>query len=274
MYYRHNLDYSYPEKCDEHMITVKHVRDVTLDENYPYLEKGLWFGIRRAVCWVLVHGVLSWLTKITHGLRIYGRKNLRKHKEAFKNGAITIANHVFMWDFICVMLALSPRMAHFPAWSGNLVGPNGPLIRMSGGIPVPTNSLRAMVKFKHAVEEVLESKKWLHYYPEGSMWFYYPDVRPFKKSVFQYAVKYDRPIIPLAFSFRPRRGLLKHFVKTPLVDLHIGEPIFADKSLGVQEAVKDLQARAYHIMQGMCGIFPGDPTYNADQNPENYKKTM
>ena len=106
------------------------------------------------------------------------------------------------------------------------------------------------------------------------MWFYYPDVRPFKKSVFQYAVKYDRPIIPMAFSFRPRRGPLKYFVKTPLVDLHIGEPLFADKSLGAQEAAKELQGRAYHVMQGMCGIFPGDPTYNVDQNPDNYKKTM
>ena len=33
MYYRHNLSYQYPEKCDEHMITVKHLRDVNLDVN-------------------------------------------------------------------------------------------------------------------------------------------------------------------------------------------------------------------------------------------------
>ena len=36
MYYRHNLNYQYPEKCDEHMISVKHIRDVNCDEHYPY----------------------------------------------------------------------------------------------------------------------------------------------------------------------------------------------------------------------------------------------
>ena len=33
-FYRHNLDYKYPEKCDEHMITVKHLRDTHFDENF------------------------------------------------------------------------------------------------------------------------------------------------------------------------------------------------------------------------------------------------
>ena len=43
MYFRHNLPYEYPHKCDAHMIDVKHLRDITLDENYPYLQKGFLF---------------------------------------------------------------------------------------------------------------------------------------------------------------------------------------------------------------------------------------
>ena len=39
MYYKHNLTYNYHEKCDKHMITVKHLRDTHFDENYEYLEK-------------------------------------------------------------------------------------------------------------------------------------------------------------------------------------------------------------------------------------------
>ena len=39
MYYRHHLEYTYPEKSDEHMITVKHLRDTHFDENYNYLDK-------------------------------------------------------------------------------------------------------------------------------------------------------------------------------------------------------------------------------------------
>ena len=41
MYYRHNLDIVYPERSDEHMITVKHLRDTHFDENYNYYDKSL-----------------------------------------------------------------------------------------------------------------------------------------------------------------------------------------------------------------------------------------
>ena len=114
----------------------------------------------------------------------------------------------------------------------------------------------------------------MHFFPEGSMWFYYPDIRPLKKAVFKYAVDYDRPILPITLSFRPRTGLWKLLGKSPLVDLNIGDPIFHDKSLPKLQAIKKFQADAYHIMQGMNGIHPGDPTYNTDLNLETYQKTM
>ncbi|MBO5852175.1 MAG: 1-acyl-sn-glycerol-3-phosphate acyltransferase [Clostridia bacterium] len=274
MYYRHNLDFKYPDRSDEHMIKVKRLRDINFDENYPYLKKGFWYGVLRVIYFISLNVIMFPLLKLSHGLRIYGRENLKKYKNEFKNGAITISNHVFMWDFLCVSKAVRPHMSRFPAWKINLYGPNGPLIRMAGGIPIPTGNMRAMVKFKQAVEEVLENKQWLHFFPEGSMWFFYPDVRPFKKAVFKYAVKYDRPIIPLAMTFRDRKGITKLFTKRPFVDIHIGEPLFVNKELPPFEAIDDLHKRAYHVMQVMCGINPGDPTYNVDQNIDNYKKTM
>jgi len=274
MYYRHDLNFAYPERSDEHMITVKKKREIVFDENYPYLQKSAWFKIKRAFYWLLVNGIVHPLCRLSHGLRIYGRKNVRKHKKALKNGAISISNHVFMWDYLCVLRAIRPRLAYFPAWKDNLEGPNGGLIRLSGGIPIPTGNIRAMRKFNEAIEEVLESGKWLHFFPEGSLWFSYPDIRPLKKAVFKYAVKYDKPILPITMSFRPRRGIMKLFGKRPLVDMHIGEPLFVDKSLPPKEAERKLHCEAYHVMQVMNGINPGDPTYNTDQNIDNYKKTM
>lgn len=274
MYYRHNLDYKYPEQSDQHMIDVPHLRDVNLDENYPYLQKSLWFKIQRVVMWIALNLIVFLLLQITHGLRIHGRKNLKKHKEQLKDGFITISNHVFMWDFMCVMKALRPRLGYFPAWKINLEGPNGPLIRMAGGLPIPTGSLRAMKAFKDSMEEVLESKKWMHFFPEGSMWFFYPDIRPLKKAVFQYAVKYDRPIIPLVFTFRPRNWFQRLFGRAPLVDLTVGEPMRHQPELGRAEATTEMQQRAYHIMQGMAGIHPGDPTYNTNLDIATYQKTM
>ena len=207
-------------------------------------------------------------------VKIYGKKNYRKHKKEYKNGAITIANHVFMWDYLCVLKCIRPHLQYHPGWKTNFEGPNGPLIRWVGGIPIPTDNMRAMAKFQKAIGQVLEDDKWLHFFPEGSMWFYYPDIRPFKKAIFKYAVRHDKPIIPISLSFRPRKGIYKWFGKNPLVDVHIGEPLYADKTLSQPEAIDKLHTEAYHVMQVMNGINPGDPTYNTDQNIETYQKTM
>lgn len=274
MYYRHNLDYKYPERSDEHMIEVKHLRDTNFDENFEYLEKGFWHKFKRAVLWILLNPLVFTVVTIRHGLRIHGRKEFKKHKKEYKNGAITISNHVFMWDYLCVLKAIRPHLQYHPGWKTNFEGPNGPLIRWVGGIPIPTGNVRAMAKFQQAIGEVLKNNHWLHFFPEGSMWFYYPDVRPFKKAIFKYAVRFNKPIIPLAFTFRERKGITRLFTKTPCVDLHIGEPIYADKSLDINESIDKLHSECYHKMQVMCGINPGDPTYNTDQNIDNYKKTM
>ena len=274
MYYRHNLPYNYPERCDEHMISVKHLWDVKLDENYPYLQKSFWFKCQRVLLSICQYTVLPLVMWVRHGLRIHGKEKLKQNKAVFENGLLTISNHVFMWDFICIMVALRPRLGFFPAWKINLEGANGPLIRMAGGIPIPTDNLRPMVKFKQAMDEVFARGDWMHFFPEGSMWFYYPDIRPLKKAVFKYAVTWDRPIQPIVFTFRPRKGLWKLLGKSPLVDLNIGDPIFFDKNLPKLQAAKKMQEDAYRIMQEMAGIRPGDPTYNTDLTLENYRKTM
>ena len=106
MYYRHNLDYTYPERSDGHMVVFKPTKKLRLDRNYRYLPRGFWFRIGRALVATLLHIVVFPLMHLTHGLRIYGRRNLKKHKKELKNGAITVSNHVFLWDYLCVLKAI------------------------------------------------------------------------------------------------------------------------------------------------------------------------
>lgn len=274
MYYKEDLGYKYPERSDQHMITVKHLRDTHFDENYQYLPKGFWHKVKRACLWIAMNVIGFLLCTIRHGLRVHGRKNLRKHKQVLKNGAITIANHVFMWDYIAVLKAIRPRLQYFMAWKTNYEGPNGPLIKFAGGIPIPIDNFRAMAKFANAVDTVLAENKWLHVYPEGSMWFYYPDIRPLKPAVFRFAVKHNKPVVPLVFTFRRRKGIWRIFSKNPFVDIHVGEPLLPDTTLTPKQATDKLHKEAYHIMQVMAGINPGDENYNTNQNINEYKKTM
>ena len=273
MYYKHDLDITYPDKCDEHMLRVKKKRTLVFDHTYPYYPKSFWYKLRRVGYFLLIQLIVFPLMRLTHGLRIEGRKNVRKNRKLMRAGVITVSNHVFMWDYLCVLRAISPRLAFFPAWRDNFEGGFGKLVRLSGGIPIPTESVRAMAKCNRAMEEVLARGKNLHIYPEGSLWFFYPDIRPLKLAAFKYAVKFDRPVFPITFSFRPRRGIYRLFGKKPCVDMHIGAPCFHDKALHPNAAAEALRAEVYRKMQEMNGIHPGDPTYNEDQNPENYKKT-
>ena len=274
MYYRHNLNYQYPERSDSHMLVLKRTRTVHLDENYEYMPKGVLFRIKRALVAAVLHTVVFPLTHLTHGLRIYGRENLKKHKKELKNCAITVSNHVFMWDYLCVLKAIRPHISYFPAWKPNFESGFHAFMRILGGMPIPEGDIRATLSFKMAMDEVVESGKWLHVFAEGSLWYFYPDIRPLKPAVFRYAAKYGKPLIPITMSFRPRKGFRKIFGKGPFVDLHIAEPLYADESLPLREAADELRARAYRIMQEMNGILPGDPTYNEDQNIDHYQKTM
>ncbi len=273
MSFRKDLGYIYPNRSDEHMITVKHLRDTNFDENYPYLDKSLWYKIKRVVLWIVLNLLAFPVCTIRYGLKIEGRKLLKKHKELFKNGAITICNHVLMWDYLCVLKAIRPKLQYHPGWKTNFEGPNGPLIRWVGGIPVPTDNIRALAKFQKAIDEVLMTKKWLHFFPEGSMWFYYPDIRPLKKAIFKFSVKHNKPIIPMAISFRERKGLWKLLGKKPCATLRIGEPIMPDTTLSMNDAIDKIHKEAYHIMQVLVDVNPGDPTYNTDQNIDTYQKT-
>lgn len=274
MYYRHNLDIVYPERCDEHMIIVKKVRDTHFDENHTYYNKSFGYKFLRGILSVGLYVFGYLMVTIRYGLKIYGRREFKKNKKYFKDGAITICNHVLMWDYLCVLKAIRPHLEYHAGWKTNFEGPNGPFIRWVGGIPIPTDNIRAMAKFQKSVGEVLKDGKWLHFFPEGSMWFYYPDIRPLKKAIFKYAVRHNKPVIPMAISFRPRKGIWKLFGKKPFADLHIGNPIFPDMTLPQGEAIDKIHAEAYHVMQGLAGIKPGDPTYNTDQNIETYRKTM
>lgn len=276
MYYRNKMGYLYPEQSDEHMLPVKRVRKVCIDENYNFIDNSFSFKFKQFWLRVGVTCLVFPLLKIAFGLKIHGKKILKQNKQVFKNGAITISNHVFMWDYLAILKAIRPNFPHFPAWKTNMEGPNGPVIKLIGGIPIPTDSFAGMSAFKKVIDEELTNNRWIHFFPEGSMWFYYPDIRPLKLSVFKFSVIHDKPLIPLVFSFRKRRGIYRLFrgKNLPCVDLHVGTPIFPDREMDVTSAAEKMRNEAYHDMQIMAGIKPGDPNYNTNHNISEYKKTM
>jgi 1-acyl-sn-glycerol-3-phosphate acyltransferase len=251
----------YPENPDEHIDYGRNKKNripLVLDENYPYLDKSLYFKFRSVLQQFIIYTACRTLSYIRFGMRIEGRDKLRKNRDLFKNGAMTVANHVLRWDYIMVLLAIRYRWLYVPVWKENLEGSDRNMIRWAGGIPVPSQ-LHLIRYFNQAFDELHKRRAWIHAFPESANWHYYPYIRPFKKGVFSMAVKYQLPIIPMAFCWRPAKGLqtlLNQIRKTdnPSVTLRIGEPIVMDFSMKRREAVQWLRAETHKRIIELAGV--------------------
>ena len=252
----------YPEKPDAHMLEVNEVKDVVVDENYPFYDKSFKFKFGRFWLYVLMNTLVFLLCHIRYGLKFKGRKNLRKYKKILKNGAMTICNHVQRWDFIFIALSVRIRPMFFPVWKEHFKGPDEGWIRHAGGIPVPED-IHTIKHFNRAFDEIRKKNIWIHAYPESTRFDYFVPIRPFKKGVFSMAYRYKLPILPLAISYRkphfPFTLLNKIRVKTggkelPLITVSIGEPILFDETLGRKEAVVKMRKECHEAVVRLAGI--------------------
>lgn len=253
-----DLGIKYPEKTDEHILPVRKVTEVTVDDKYPFIDTSKRFKMMSALLYLGIFTLVFFVCPIRYGLKIEGRGLLKKHRKLFRNGAMTVSNHVLRWDLLCVLQAVRWRRLYFPLWAENLMGPDRNLVRWAGGIPVP-EGIHAMKRFNEAFDELVAKKKWLHAFPESSRWDYFQPIRPFKKGVFTMAYKYRLPIIPMAFSYREATGLYRLFKgKSPLITLRIGEPILPDSEKPRKEAVNLLRCQTHRKIAELAGI-TGNP---------------
>ena len=254
--------FPYPKSTDKHYIILKKNDGTVFDENYPYVDRSRGFRFKRFWVRVLLRILVFPVARIRLGLRIKGRKNLKKHKELLKKGALSCSNHVHFWDYIAVMCALRPRRPNVLVWAENVRGENKNLIRMVGGIPIPDSGVRATVACMKATKEYLNSGGWLHVYAEGSMWEYYRPVRPFKSGIGYLACRTGKPVVPMAFSYRkPGWIRRKIFRQIALFDLTIGEPLLPNEALDIKERETDLVSRCHEEVCRLAGITPEEDLY-------------
>jgi 1-acyl-sn-glycerol-3-phosphate acyltransferase len=256
------LDVVYPSKPDQHMIEMKYVHDLTLDANYPFLDKSFGFRLMRVLEHLTIFTLVFPLCLLRFGLKIEGRDILRKYRTLLKNGAMTISNHIHKWDLLFVLKAIRYRLIYFPVWKDNLRTPDRGFVRYTGGIPIP-DSISLIKCYNQAFDEIHAKKKWIHAYPETAMFYYFRPIRPFKKGVFTMAYRYNLPIIPIAFSYRKPRfpftlvNLFRTIIgnqKLPMVTLRIGEPLLFDTTLGRKEAVLKMRNDCHETIVRLAGI--------------------
>ena len=256
------LDIVYPSKLDEHMLPINITHETIVDENYPFIDRSFSFKFMRRLMHLGIFTIVFIMNRVRFGLKIVGRKNLRKHKKLLKNGALTVSNHIHKWDFLFVLHAVRYRMMYFPAYKENLNSSDEDFVRLAGGIPVP-DEVHTIKYFNQAFDEIHSKKYWIHAFPEGSLFYFFQPIRPFKKGIFTMAHRYNLPVIPLAFSYRKPcfpftisnlvRALMGN-KKLPMVTINIGEPLFIDPNLSRKEAVQKLRNDCHKAIVHLAGI--------------------
>ena len=254
--------YPYPEDTDRHYLVVKKDDGTVFDRYYPYIDRSKGFLFCQFLVRVVLNIVVFPVMRIRLGLKVRGKEKLKEHREELKKGVISVANHVHMWDYLALRRTVRPANPYILSWAPNIRGENGTLIRMTGGIPIPENDLRATAAYVKAVQGLLESGGWLHVYAEGSMWEYYRPIRPFKRGPAFFACRFDKPVLPFAFSFR-KPGFIREkiFHQTACLTLNVGEPLYPDTSLDAKEREEDLTRRAHEAVCRLAGFKEGENLY-------------
>ena len=230
------------------------LKDIKFDETYPYLDKSLKFRI-----WHFLIYLVTWLVAfpanwIRFGIKIEGREKIRRNRELFANGMMTVCNHVHRWDMICVLQAMRYRRAWIPMYAQPFRGKDGFLMKAIGGVAIP-EELSGLRAFDKAMDELHANKQWIHLFPESCSWRFYAPLRPFKTGAFNMAYRHGLPVVPLVISFRPRTGWRKLFGnREPLITIRVGDPILPDLNAPRKEEAARMRDTAHKTMLDMAGI--------------------
>ena len=254
--------YPFPEDTSHHYLVVKKNNGTVFDENYPYIDNSK--KAKRSKWWtrLLLNIIVFPMANIYLGLRIKNKKNLKKHKEEIDKGMISVSNHIHLWDYISVMKAMRKWRYNVIVWAPNIRGENGKMMRDVGGIPIPENDVHATIAFNESLKNLLDNGGHLHIYPEGSMWEYYTPIRPFKKGAAYFACTYNKPILPMGFSYRKPSLLRKFILRQPAaLTLTIGEPLYPNVNMSKAEQEIDLILRAHKAVCELSGIDPSKNIY-------------
>ncbi len=232
-----------PDTFDCNMIEIKNVkRKIKFDDKYSFRPRNIFFRFWAAIFRGLAICVFNPFMFLRYHMYTFGTK----HRKKLRNKPFIITcNHVHLFDDLSVGTNLFAwRKIYFTTLSKNIKRPAiGFFLRSLGGIPVPAESLSGMKKFNEDIGYLLDHNKPVLYNPEGSLWPYYREIRPFKRGAFAMAVKNNVPVLPLIALFKrkkKRNGKYKY-----LMYFAMCAPVYPDNSLPERERIEKLTQQVY-----------------------------
>lgn len=222
-----------------------------VDETYNYLRKGFKTKLCDFLNNLFIIKPYSFHLKFKYHIKVKGKKNLKGLKNA-----IFTSNHVDIFDCLVIRRSIRKKLRIIAAPFNNQKGRFGNWMRSGGMMPLSEN-YGGMKKFNEAINYYLNHNTSILIYPEGSMWPMYKKPRPHKIGAYHYAIKYDKPIVPLFITFDEKN----HFT------LNILNPIYRNTNLNSNEQKEDLRNR---VMNELIIFY--EKTYNVKYDLNVNKK--
>ena len=233
-----------PDEFDGNVMEIKNeTRKIKIDGNYPYKPRNIFFRAWCATFRALAICIISPALMIKHKMYFFGRKNIKQFRH---KPFIMTCNHVSFFDDLTIGTNLFAwRKIYFATLYRNVLRPAiGFFLRSLGGIPIPVQSISGTKKFNEDISELLKENKPILYNPEGSLWPYYREIRPFKRGAFLMAVKNDVPVVPIVLLFKrkpKKNGKFKYKYY-----FAVCKPVEIDKTLASHAQSEKLMEEVYN----------------------------
>ena len=193
--------------------------------------------------------LVGWyLVRILYGYRSFGRKNLH---HAPKGPIIYVSNHAIPLDPLLHGLSLLPKLLYYTLLEETVLTPVlGTLVRLLGGIPIPTDQGR-MLDMERAMTQALQARGKLHFYPEGECFLLNQEIRNFKPGAFFAAVRQGVPVQPLVTVITRRSFLGRRRIKA---EVHVLKAVQPPASTGRLIADLHLARRVAERIRGRMQV--------------------
>lgn len=232
-------------KDDEHVLHLWNPLKIKIDKNYKFVNNNILFKLASNLIYVPAYIILIIFNKAMFGFKIKGLSNLW----AVDGGKITVSNHIHPMD--CTMNAIinGPNKVYFPTLQSNFEIPVIRwLIKLLYAIPIPED-IEAKKEFYHAIDELLQDRKTVHFYPEAALRPYCTKIRNFKKGAFRFSVQNGVPIVPIVYTYSEVTGVRMLFKKKPFINATVLPAIYPDTNLKEIDAIEKLKSEVYEAMQ-------------------------
>lgn len=159
-------------------------------------------------------------------------------------GFYIFANHTQMiGDAFIPALAIYPKKTKVVVNPANLGIPIlGKFLPMLGALPIP-NDIHKKMQLFDAMKYYISKKQCVVIYPEGHLWPWCTEIRPFEKTAFRFPASENVPSFCLTITYQKRK-----FFKKPKITIYCDGPYYCDNSLTEKENAKKLQEQIYNKM--------------------------